>query len=241
MIGKGITGLSLTFPTTTPPLKYNIKKRSGKSTMNQFNEQELKEYDKLEKKILISKAEKAEKTIKELTYILFKIQKTQDLTIILDKGSEIYFKLCNIRPVYFDIISILQKINPAEGNFRLKTTDDYKQMYWLIKDFSAEEYETLINNKTFKPEKGTYQYSKCKGYYSVSRIDMGKMIKKDLQEHFNDWDFSVTTEKGLWKDIVNVGFKLPEKGDYKEMREELILFLMEYEPRVDVRVFYKNT
>lgn len=101
----------------------------------------------------------------------------------------------------------------------------------------------------FIPEKGTYHYSKCKGYNYLSRVEMGRMIKKDLKEEYPECQFSVTTEEGYWKDRVNVRFSKAPKEQYgdvtsmgkqalkREFIDELQEWCKEYEPRVNVSVY----
>lgn len=221
--------------------------------MNEFNEYELQDYDKKEKSRLQEKAEEINSQVKDLTIILDTLADTNDKHEILEKGYSIYFRANDMRQAYFNIINLkecLGIISDEEANKIRKEGYETpcEDMYWRIKDFNIEEYNNKIENSTFMPKKGSYGYCKCKGYNYLSRVEMGKLIKKDLRENYPECDFSVTTDGGYWRDSINIRFsKAPEElfgnknydgkqGIKESTIREIQDFCMEYEPRVSVSV-----
>lgn len=222
--------------------------------MNDYIEYELQDYDTEHKEKLHKKANETKEIITDLTDMIEIIFNATDRKTILEKGYSLYFRTNDIRQAYFHIIDLKEELGliSKEESSRMRKEGyniDEKDMYWKIKDFDMGKISNAIDESTFRPDKGTHGYCLCKGYNYLSRVEIGKMVKRDLKEEFPECDFSVTTEEGYWNDIVNVKFfKAPpetygetdysgRQGLKESFIREIEKFCEEYEPRVNIRVY----
>lgn len=105
-------------------------------------------------------------------------------------------------------------------------------------------HKSLLNDKVLIPKKGTYSYCKCKGYTDMTRVEMGRFIKKVLNENYPGIKWSVTSDGEYWCEKIYVkadtAYSIKEKYGSLYMGDdfvgEITDFLFEFSPRVNVVV-----
>ena len=118
----------------------------------------------------------------------------------------------------------------------IKYGNMYSYSKCLLDGDYVEELLRLVDEREFIPPIGSEEYCRWQGYYDLSRVEMGRIIKVYLMERFPESKFSVTTERSNWwhKDKVEVRISSND-GLTRECVEEV---LKKYKPRVILSVHY---
>lgn len=174
-------------------------------------------------------------------FILHYAKKTSHL---LEEASKRYYDWLYVQ-LELGLLSI-DEYNGECDDARENLSDEDK--FWRIHSLTEDVCEDLIMQKKWVPEKNTRDYCECKGYYDISRIEIGKLIKEELSKEYTNMKFSVTTKAEKYCtdevhiDIVEIPSKYVEKSSIygseysitQEFRMELRDFVSEFEPRVSV-------
>lgn len=144
-------------------------------------------------------------------------------------------------PTYYRLLGIwfeTGQLSREEFESLRRNREGYVGMYGhcccLLDDVYVSNLVSVINSHSYVPSLGSEEYCRCKGYYDLSRVEMGRLIKSELGELFPDSVFSVKTEWSNWgrRDVVTV--RIVRSGGVD--RSLVVSFLEEFKPRVIIQV-----
>lgn len=215
--------------------------------MDEFNEYKLKEYDTNRRNWLYKQLNEIEETFESLKEKVDRLIETTDEAEAIHIARTLNDKNLQIQLAHSYFISFQEEVGliTKEEWSSLREKDmEYEDFYLKLKEFNKEELRKRLDETTLIPPKGSDAYCRCKMYDSLSRVEMGRKIKKDLKDEYHDISFSVTTEDS-WTPWCNVQIiKAPEeycKHDNTSMistefLNELKCFLEEYQPKMKISV-----
>ena len=210
---------------------------------NLLKEHRLIEFNHKKKKTLRRNIEEVKHDMWTVHANISSLVEADDAQTVLSLARNNGRALEKLTSTYYGLLYIQKEVGLITLNdweFLRKNIKDYEGMYEYSECLLDNDYVNRlmkrIDEGEFAPPRGSEEYCRCQGYYDLSRVEMGRLIKEFLLNRFPESKFSVKTEWSNWwhKDRVDVKIP-PNDGLTIEGVEEL---LEEYKPRVILSVHY---
>ena len=221
--------------------------------MMDFIEEKLLEYNDKKRNAIKSKIDEICKNVENLNENINGLYVLDNRKCILHRARKTGYLLKIASDMYYTWLSVqldLGILSQDEyDDLNVNAIDlNKEQKFWKICHLKSDMYDELIEQRKWYPKKNTREYCECKGYWDMSRIEIGKHIKEELSSEYPEIKFSVTTKAEKYCrdevhiDIVEIPKRFVEKStiygsEYsitQEFRMELRGFVEEFEPRVSV-------
>lgn len=205
-----------------------------------FDENKLSEWQIKHEKYLRERIERILDVKNEINGLLDKIKANTSNYNILKYSNLISEKEYLINVAYSELVLVRDSLGIITVPYDDKLT--LADKFQAINTSHYDIYLDILDKIILYPVKGTYAYCECKEYDSLTRAEIGKLVKKALREKYPDIKWSVTTEESYFSDYVrisaNTAPSVKEKygslfiGD--DFLEELQDYLKEFNPRATI-------